>query len=286
MKSFVKPAVQRRSFLTGAAGALAASFWPDDALAAVPQNVNTNSKPSELRITDLRVAVLARAPFTCPIIRIDTNQGISGYGEVRDGASKTYALLLKSRILGENPCNIEKIFKKLKQFAWSGDPKSIDLWKAAGFNPVPLEVTDILTGLETGLIDSVCTSPTYALAGQFDKFAPHMLELDWAPLVGGAVITKSAWERFKPETREAMMKAAQLAGQEIQRKSREDNIEAVKAMQKRGLTVHPATPEAAAAWQKAAEQAYPSIRGKAVPADMFDRVQQLLAEYRASQKAK
>ena len=54
--------------------------------------------------------------MTCPIIRIDTNQGIYGLGEVRDGASKTYALFLKSRILGENPCNIDKVFRKIKQF--------------------------------------------------------------------------------------------------------------------------------------------------------------------------
>jgi L-alanine-DL-glutamate epimerase-like enolase superfamily enzyme len=54
--------------------------------------------------------------MTCPIIRIDTNQGIYGLGEVRDGASKTYALSLKSRILGENPCNIDRIFRKIKQF--------------------------------------------------------------------------------------------------------------------------------------------------------------------------
>ena len=68
----------------------------------------------------MRVAVLARAPFTCPVIRIDTNQGISGYGEVRYGASKTYALMLKSRILGLNPCNVEMIFKIIKQFGSHG----------------------------------------------------------------------------------------------------------------------------------------------------------------------
>jgi len=62
------------------------------------------------------VAVVTGAPFTCPIIRIDTNQGLSGYGEVRDGASKTYALMLKSRLLGENPCNVDKVFRKIKQF--------------------------------------------------------------------------------------------------------------------------------------------------------------------------
>ena len=54
--------------------------------------------------------------MSCPIIRIDTNQGLSGYGEVRDGASATYALILKSRLIGENPCNVDKLFRKIKQF--------------------------------------------------------------------------------------------------------------------------------------------------------------------------
>ena len=55
-------------------------------------------------------------PKRCTLLRIDSNQGISGYGEVRDASSKTYALMLKSRILGENPCNVDKIFRKIKQF--------------------------------------------------------------------------------------------------------------------------------------------------------------------------
>jgi L-alanine-DL-glutamate epimerase-like enolase superfamily enzyme len=112
----MKKASGRRRFLQGAAAALGASFWADDVLDAHPQNVNTNSKPSELRITDLRTLTIARAPMTCPLIRIDTNQGIYGLGEVRDGSNKNYALELKSRILGENPCNVDKIFRKIKQF--------------------------------------------------------------------------------------------------------------------------------------------------------------------------
>jgi L-alanine-DL-glutamate epimerase-like enolase superfamily enzyme len=50
------------------------------------------------------------------VIRVDTNQGLVGWGEVRDGSSETYALMLKSRILGENPCNVDRIFRKIKQF--------------------------------------------------------------------------------------------------------------------------------------------------------------------------
>lgn len=79
-------------------------------------NVNTYSKPSDLKITDMRFADVAGAPMHCTLMRLYTNQGLVGYGEVRDGASKTYALMLKSRLLGENPCEIDKIFRRIKQF--------------------------------------------------------------------------------------------------------------------------------------------------------------------------
>jgi L-alanine-DL-glutamate epimerase-like enolase superfamily enzyme len=128
----------RRSFFKQAAGALAAGFLVDETLEALPQNTNTNSRPSELRITDLRTIVMRGVPFTSPIIRIDTNQGIYGLGEVRDGASKNYALELKSRILNENPCNIDKVFRKIKQFGGharqGGGVSAVEvaLWDLAG----------------------------------------------------------------------------------------------------------------------------------------------------------
>lgn len=86
----------------------------------VTSRVNRNSSPSELEITDMRIAEVDGIPFRIPIIRIDTNQGISGYGEVRDDGDPRYALMLKSRILGENPCNVEKLFKMIRQFGFHG----------------------------------------------------------------------------------------------------------------------------------------------------------------------
>src|SRR5690349_5436824 len=79
-------------------------------------HVNQRSHPSELKITDIRAATVGCERWRVPIIRIATNQGLSGYGEVRDGASKMYALMLKSRLLGENRCNVDKLFRKIKQF--------------------------------------------------------------------------------------------------------------------------------------------------------------------------
>lgn len=78
--------------------------------------VNTYSSPSELRITDLRVVDIVDAPMHCTLVKILTNQGLTGFGEVRDGGSRNFVLALKSRIIGENPCNIDKIFRRIKQF--------------------------------------------------------------------------------------------------------------------------------------------------------------------------
>lgn len=87
----------------------------EDTIAQTTQNVSRVSSPSDLKITDMRYALTTVLGGTA-IIRIDTNQGIYGLGEVRDGADVRYALMLKSRILGLNPCNVGMIFKIIKQF--------------------------------------------------------------------------------------------------------------------------------------------------------------------------
>ncbi len=150
MKSLTKElqeqtACSRRSLLKGAGACFAglslagiACAPIEEQVAYATQNVKRSSSPSQLRITDLRIAVVTRAPFRCPLIRIDTNQDISGYGEVRDGASERYALMLKSRLLRQNPCNVERIFKRIKQFGHHGrqgggvSGVEMALWDLAG----------------------------------------------------------------------------------------------------------------------------------------------------------
>ncbi len=177
-------------------------------------------------------------------------------------------------------------YKKMKMFALVGDTKTNDLWKTAGYQPVPLEVNDILTGLQTGLIDTVCITPSYALSGQFYTVLPHMLALRWAPLVGGTVMTKKAWDGLALETQDAVMKAAAEAGVQMQARLRAESAESIEAMMKRGLIVHTVTPEIEEVWRRTAVEVYPEIRGNIVPAQMFDEVQELLRQYRSSNEQK
>lgn len=135
----------RRSFLKKSvlgSGGLALGgmlFSPiEEVLAQSTSRVNRFGAPAGLKITDMRYCVPMTTVGRCPIIRIDTNQGIYGLGEVRDGGDVRYALMLKSRLLGMNPCNVELIFKSLKQFGFHGRQAGgvcgveMALWDLAG----------------------------------------------------------------------------------------------------------------------------------------------------------
>ena len=116
--------IGRRGLLKASAGILGGAAFGRKASAdqETPiHNVNTHSSPSTLKITDLRVATVVKpGPSPCTIVRLDTNQGVYGLGEVRDGASATYALFLKSRLVGESPLRISYLFQKIKQFGYHG----------------------------------------------------------------------------------------------------------------------------------------------------------------------
>ena len=134
--------INRRGLFKSSAAMLGGALLGSRAKGEQPpaiRNVNTNSSPSTLKITDLRVATVKKpGPSPCTIVKIDTNQGVYGLGEVRDMSSPTYALLLKSRILGENPLNITFLFEKIKQFGGdsrqAGGVVAIEeaLWDIAG----------------------------------------------------------------------------------------------------------------------------------------------------------
>jgi L-alanine-DL-glutamate epimerase-like enolase superfamily enzyme len=142
--------IHRRTMLKTATLGGATALWAESAQ-AYPMGVNTNSHPSKLKISDLRVATVVKpGPSPCPIIRIDTDQGMYGLGEVRDGASPTYALFLKSRLLGENPLQLDKLFRKIKQFG--GHAR-----QGGGVSAVEMALWDIA--------GKVYNAPVYAMLG-------------------------------------------------------------------------------------------------------------------------
>jgi TRAP-type C4-dicarboxylate transport system substrate-binding protein len=190
------------------------------------------------------------------------------------------------RFFSKTPAVRPDDLKQFKIFTWAGDANQVDLMKALGYHPVPRETADILPGLRTDLINAIPLAPREAMLGQCYTVAKNMLALKWTVLSGAAIIRKDTWDKISPDIQKQLRSAAAAAGDKIRASDRKEDEESIAAMQKKGLVINPVTPQAEAEWQRLTKVIYPEIRGKVVPADIFDEVQRLAAEYRAKGAAK
>jgi len=185
------------------------------------------------------------------------------------------------RFFSKEPAVRPDDFKKMKFFAWGSEAEQQSIMKSLGYTPVPLETSDILPAIQTGMINVVPSTPYFALASQIYTMAPNMLDMNWAPIVGALVITKKAWDDMSPEVQATVRAAGDKVGLKMRTQARQEVDEAVDAMKKRGLVVNRPTPEQMREWTALADKLYPRIRGTLVPAEIFDEVFAHLKTYRA-----
>ncbi len=166
--------------------------------------------------------------------------------------------------------------RQAKVFGWEGDPASIEAWRAAGFHPVVMSSTDILPSLQTGLIDTVATAPLYAFTSHLFERAKYMVDVPWAVLTGATVVRKDAWDKIPPAVQAKLLAISKEYGAKITAEVRRMDADALKKMKAQGLQVVEMSD--AAELQKAADAADTVIRGKVVPAPIFDEVRKLVDE--------
>jgi TRAP-type C4-dicarboxylate transport system substrate-binding protein len=174
-------------------------------------------------------------------------------------------------------------YKRMKFFAWGAEQEQQAIMKSLGYTPVPLETADILPSIQTGMISVVPSTPYFALASQIYNTAPHMLEINWAPIVGAMVVTTKAWEAMTPAAQEALRSSGERAGTQLRAQARREVDEAIDAMKRRGLVVHKPNASEMQEWNELADKLYPRIRGTMVPADTFDEVFKHVKAYRQTQ---
>jgi len=154
-----------------------------------------------------------------------------------------------------------------KVWAWEGDPKSVEAYRAAGLHPVVLSATDIMPSLQTGMIDCVPNVPLYILTARlFDK-ANHMMDVPWSYTIGATLVRKEAWEKIPADLRPKLLAIAAELGKKADEEVRRLNADAVLAMQKQGLNVVKVDP---VPWRTAMEKSWTVVRGGVVPAEVFD----------------
>lgn len=139
----------------------------------------------------------------------------------------------------------------LKEQRLASDPNDLELqqaFKVMGYNPIPMPQPELLTSLNSGLVDSFYTSPLVAGGFQWFALAPHMLDLKVAPFLGAIIISDSAWRRIPNNMKDEMLAAAEGVAAQIDAEVEVLNTDAVESMVRYGLNVRELTPAIEQAW--------------------------------------
>ena len=170
----------------------------------------------------------------------------------------------------KSPVSTPDDLKKLKMFSLAGDDQYVELCKKAGFNPVPLPSTEIATALQTGLVNAITMTPQGVLLMQWQKQLTYMTDINWAVLLGGIVITKSAWEKIPVEIRPAIRQASLEACQHMREFARQTEQRDLEALKKSGVQVVPVDEKVLDDWRSLIQGVLKQVRGSYVPADALD----------------
>ncbi len=168
--------------------------------------------------------------------------------------------------------------KAMRIFTWAGDYSVAKIWENAGFQVVPLASIDIMSGMQTGLIDAISTTPLYALSRQLFTAAPYMLDINWGVLSAGLVIDKRKWDQILPVHQEKMRQVALEIGRKHQQTTRFKDVEAIAAMEEYGLQVYTPTIDEREYWKNYVQPWYSLIRSSYVSENVFDQVIEYMAE--------
>lgn len=186
-------------------------------------------------------------------------------------------------LFSKRPATTLDAVKKFKMFAWAGDDARVQLFREVGFEPVALASTDLLTGLQTGLIEAYPTPPLAALALQWFRETPYMSAVGLGPLVGAVIVSKRSWQRIDEADRSRLLSIAEKYEDRLRSEIPRQDEEAVVQMIQRGLEVVEVTD--AAAWSAAGRQFAQRARGTLVPAGVLDRVLAEIEVFRQQQAA-
>jgi len=182
---------------------------------------------------------------------------------------------------------LESVEQLLHRKIWTpeGDQISLSAFRSIGVSPVPLPLTDVLTGLQTGLIDTVGSSPSGAIALQWHTRIKHVADIPLIYLYGTLVIREQALSKLSSGDREILSEVMGDRFRQISQQTRNDNLEARKALEQRGILFHRPMDGERASWQQLIGKVEADLKkeNQLNPA-LFQQIQQLLDDFRKTQR--
>ncbi len=172
-------------------------------------------------------------------------------------------------------------FKKLKIWMWEGDPVAQVTFKEFGVNPIPLSVTDVLTSLQTGLINTVYTSPLACIVLQWFTHLNYVSDIPLTNSMGAVLISKRTFNKIAPEYRQVVKEKGYRYFRRLTEISRKDNAASLQKMKEQGMkTLHLNTPQNIKEFQEIGDRTRRDLIGKFFDQTLVDNIQQALTEFR------
>jgi len=173
-------------------------------------------------------------------------------------------------------------FSRVKMWLWKDDPLARAAFEVMRISAIPLDVTDVHTSLQTGLIDGVYISPYGLIALQWYTKVDHMLNYPLTNSIGAVLMNRKELEKMPPELQQLLITKTQIYMRQIVEQSRQENLESIRVLREAGITVNDVNdPKIIRDIEAAGRKTRENLVGKLYPQEVLDRVLTLLAEYRA-----
>lgn len=187
-------------------------------------------------------------------------------------------------VFGNAPITTLSDLKGAKMWMWEGDPIAEATFNALGVSPIPLSITDVLTSLQTGLIDAVYTSPLACVTLQWHTRVKYMMDVPLADAAGAVLISKKMFDKIPPEYQQVLREQGKNYMQKLVKLGRQDNQESIELMKKNGIKLVNIPEANMDEFTKAGQTARRALVGKLYSRELLDKVEKALAEFRSQQK--
>ena len=206
------------------------------------------------------------------------------FGDISEGLSQSgFKLLFLVHIgwvywFSTEEISVPQDLMDAKIYTTGGDYVTVELFKKFGFNAIPVSETDILTSLQTGMINSMQTVPILSLSSGWSALMPNMLDLKWGAFVGAVIVDERVWKKIKPEHQKIMMDIAQDIGKKYQKSGREMEKKAIDVMQQYGMKIKKPSEEEIAIWNDFKDEITPDVIDTYLTNEIYEKVTSAINE--------
>jgi TRAP-type C4-dicarboxylate transport system substrate-binding protein len=175
--------------------------------------------------------------------------------------------------------------KRVKIWTWEGDPVAEAAFRALGISPIPVAFPDVLTSLQTGLIDAFYTPPYAAIQLQWHTRAKYMVETPISDAAGAVLLSKSYFDKLPTDLQDILLRNGKKYLSKITQLAREDNRKAISQIRQAGLVIQQVDEKELPFYIEAGRRARRMLVGKLYTEEFLSTVEQAVEEFRKNPKA-